>query len=132
MLAASARLPAWGTSRVSSEASNISTISTRTSQAPRQGIVSSSRNVPSNRADLVELDGLEVIVIIDNELDVMSPPPPDTVQSTGTLIDVAMMSHLPPNTRGDAETELRMDNICCSAHGLSVLVVGTVLSVCEN
>jgi 7,8-dihydropterin-6-yl-methyl-4-(beta-D-ribofuranosyl)aminobenzene 5'-phosphate synthase len=80
-------------------------------------------------ADLVELDGLEVTVIIDNELDVMSPPPPETVQNTGTLIDIAMMSRLPPNARGDAETELRMDNICCSAHGLSVLVVGTALSV---
>ncbi|KAL1956450.1 hypothetical protein VTO42DRAFT_7248 [Malbranchea cinnamomea] len=49
---------------------------------------------------LREIDSLDVVVLVDNELDVMSPPPPDTVQSNGT-------------TNGQ---------ICCSAHGLSVLV----------
>lgn len=73
---------------------------------------------------LVELDSLEITVIVDNELDVMSAPAPDTVQAHGMLGNIATESPHHVNDRGEASAELRMDQICCSAHGLSVLVVG--------
>ncbi|KMU76065.1 hypothetical protein CISG_05323 [Coccidioides immitis RMSCC 3703] len=71
---------------------------------------------------LVEVDSLEIVVIVDNELDVMSPPPPDTVQATGLMGNIALESPYDLHHRGDASKELRMDSICCSAHGLSVMI----------
>lgn len=72
---------------------------------------------------LEEVDSLEAIVIIDNELDPMSPAAPDTVQMTGLMGTIGMNSQHRLTDRGDAHAELRMDDICCSAHGLSILVV---------
>ena len=72
---------------------------------------------------LVELDSVEITVIIDNELDVMSPPAPETVESNGLLGNMAKESPYHLHDRGEASAELRMGQICCSAHGLSVLVV---------
>ncbi|KAI1933883.1 hypothetical protein LOZ66_006205 [Ophidiomyces ophidiicola] len=74
---------------------------------------------------LVEIDSLEITVIVDNELDVMSPPAPNTVQATGLLGNIAMESPYTLCNRGDASKELRMSNICCSAHGLSVMITAT-------
>lgn len=81
-------------------------------------------------SSLVEIDSLEALVIIDNELDPISPAPPDTVHFTGgSIAQIAMTTapKLPPGERGDAAVELRMDNLCCSAHGLSIMVVGEVI-----
>ncbi|KAJ5162268.1 hypothetical protein N7492_007660 [Penicillium capsulatum] len=75
--------------------------------------------------DLQEVDSLEAIVIIDNELDPMSPAAPDTVQMTGLMGTIAMNSPHPLDDRGEARAEMRMDDICCSAHGLSILVTAT-------
>jgi 7,8-dihydropterin-6-yl-methyl-4-(beta-D-ribofuranosyl)aminobenzene 5'-phosphate synthase len=82
-------------------------------------------------SSLVEVDSLEILVIIDNELDPMSPVAPDTVQATGNMGHIAMSTapRLAPGERGDAVAELRMENLCCSAHGLSIMVVCHVLSV---
>lgn len=71
------------------------------------------------------LDSLEVTVIIDNELDVMSPPPPtavDSILSHGSLGNISRESaHV---YRGNEEVrELKMESICCAAHGLSILLV---------
>ena len=79
----------------------------------------------STMANLVlqEVDSLEATVIIDNELDPMSPPAPDTVRIAGQMASIALGSEHTLNDRGDAHKELRMGDICCSAHGLSILVV---------
>ncbi|TKA74722.1 hypothetical protein B0A55_04044 [Friedmanniomyces simplex] len=72
-------------------------------------------------AKLVELDSLEVLVILDP----ISPCPNPAVQQSGSLKDLGISgSSIPTNDRGDAKTELRMDSICCSAHGLSLLITG--------
>lgn len=79
-------------------------------------------------SSLVEIDALDIQVIIDNELDPISPPSPDTVQVTGGLMGhIALFNGpaLPSGERGNAVKELRMDNICCSAHGLSIMVTAT-------
>lgn len=75
--------------------------------------------------DLQELDSLTVHVIVDNELDPISPGPPTLVEQSGNILNIALRSApLDPQSRGGAFRELRMDEICCSAHGLSLLIVG--------
>lgn len=81
--------------------------------------------------NLVEIDSLEIQVIIDNELDPMSPVQPETVQVTGgSMGHIALTTSpsLQPDERGGAIKELRMEDICCSAHGLSIMVVCAELS----
>lgn len=73
--------------------------------------------------NLQEVDSLEALVIIDNELDPLSPAAPDTVGVTGTMGTIALDSRHTLTDRGGACKELRMEDICCSAHGLSILVV---------
>ncbi|KZN94434.1 7,8-dihydropterin-6-methyl-4-(beta-D-ribofuranosyl)-aminobenzene-5'-phosphate synthase [Penicillium chrysogenum] len=75
--------------------------------------------------NLEEVDSLEAIVIIDNELDPLSPPAPDTVQVSGNLGAIAMGSKHTLTDRGDACKELRLEDVCCAAHGLSILVTAT-------
>ncbi|KAJ5377671.1 uncharacterized protein N7496_005080 [Penicillium cataractarum] len=78
-----------------------------------------------NSLHLQEVDSLEAIVIIDNELDPISPPAPNTVQVAGNLGTIGMNSMHKLTDRGSACKELRMEDICCSAHGLSILVTAT-------
>ncbi|KAJ5336458.1 hypothetical protein MYU51_017119 [Penicillium brevicompactum] len=80
---------------------------------------------PDDPVDLEEVDSLEAIVIIDNELDPLSPPAPDTVQISGNLGTIAMGSGHTPTDRGEAYKELRLEDVCCAAHGLSILVTAT-------
>ncbi|KAL5333878.1 cytochrome P450 [Aspergillus crustosus] len=75
--------------------------------------------------DLVEVDSLEAHIIIDNDLDPMSTIAPDTVQVSGLMGSLAMESPHHLDDRGDAHKELRMEDICCSAHGLSILLTAT-------
>ncbi|KAJ5594407.1 uncharacterized protein N7459_000615 [Penicillium hispanicum] len=75
--------------------------------------------------NLQEVDSLQATIIIDNDLDPMSPPAPDTVQVSGLMGTIAMKSPHALTDRGDAVKEVRMDDVCCSAHGLSILVTAT-------
>ncbi|CAI7572964.1 unnamed protein product [Penicillium palitans] len=81
-----------------------------------------SMEMPIN---LEEVDSLEAIVIIDNELDPLSPPAPGTVQISGNLGSIAMGSKHTLTDRGEACKELRLEDVCCAAHGLSILVTAT-------
>ena len=72
---------------------------------------------------LQEVDSLEAIVIIDNELDPLSPAAPNTVEVSGSLGAIAMGSKHTLTDRGEACKELRLEDVCCAAHGLSILVV---------
>ncbi|KAL4918584.1 cytochrome P450 [Aspergillus aurantiobrunneus] len=75
--------------------------------------------------NLVAIDSLEAHVLIDNELDPMSAIAPDTVQVSGTMGHLAMGSPHHLDDRGDAHKEIQMEDICCSAHGLSILLTAT-------
>ncbi|KAL2219278.1 metallo-beta-lactamase superfamily protein [Thermoascus aurantiacus ATCC 26904] len=77
------------------------------------------------RPPLVQVDALEALVIIDNELDPLSNAAPDTVHVSGSMAHLALSSPHRLRDRGDASRELRMDDICCAAHGLSILVTAT-------
>lgn len=74
-------------------------------------------------ADIVELDSLEILVIVDNELDPISPCPNETVQQSGGLRELGLGGAV-IDGRGGAKRELRMDSVCCSAHGLSLMITG--------
>ena len=79
----------------------------------------------ASTTDLVELDSLEILVIIDNELDPISQSPNPAVQQSGGIKDITMRAPpLPSGARGGSAAELRMDHICCSAHGLSLMITG--------
>jgi 7,8-dihydropterin-6-yl-methyl-4-(beta-D-ribofuranosyl)aminobenzene 5'-phosphate synthase len=75
-------------------------------------------------ASLVEVDSLEVLVIIDNELDpVLKYVDPPAVETFGNIGHIGMASPHRPQNRGVDCHELKMDQICCGAHGLSLMVV---------
>lgn len=72
---------------------------------------------------LVEIDSLEAVIVIDNEIDGMSTTQPNTVTNNGRLPNIAMSSSVTVENRGACQKEIRMEDICCGAHGLSVLLV---------
>ncbi|PGH21412.1 hypothetical protein AJ80_03329 [Polytolypa hystricis UAMH7299] len=76
---------------------------------------------------LIEIDRLEALVIIDNELDIMSPVHNTGVQAAGLMGNIALDSDSTDGHDDDrgGSRELRMERICCAAHGLSVLVTAT-------
>lgn len=70
---------------------------------------------------LVELDSLEILVIVDNEVDPISTYSVPGLETVGNIVD-----HVRPlvdAARGNAKLELRMDGLCCGAHGLSLMIV---------
>lgn len=72
---------------------------------------------------LVEVDSIEIKVIVDNEVDPISPSGNPAVQYAG-LMQGQPLDPLPPgDDRGGAQAELKMENICCAAHGLSLMIV---------
>ncbi|RAK78565.1 MBL fold metallo-hydrolase [Aspergillus fijiensis CBS 313.89] len=75
--------------------------------------------------NLVEVDSLEAVLLVDNDLDPMSTIAPDTVQVSGLMRTLATQSPHEISDRGDAHKELQMEDICCAAHGLSILVKAT-------
>lgn len=73
---------------------------------------------------LEELDSLEILVIVDNEVDPISKYPQEGLEAYGNLADIAKDSpYLPKDRGGQAVHEVRMDQICCGAHGLSLMIV---------
>jgi 7,8-dihydropterin-6-yl-methyl-4-(beta-D-ribofuranosyl)aminobenzene 5'-phosphate synthase len=75
---------------------------------------------------LAEIDALEVLVIVDNEVDPISSYKVPGLTVGGQLADVALLGPLHDGERGSAKFEIRMDNLCCGAHGLSLMIVGTL------
>ncbi|KAI1621248.1 beta-lactamase-like protein [Exophiala viscosa] len=73
-------------------------------------------------ASLIEVDALEVLVIVDNEVDPISSYNIPGLTVSGQLADIAPRAPLQDNDRGSAKFEIRLDNVCCGAHGLSLMV----------
>lgn len=71
---------------------------------------------------LVEVDSVEILVIIDNELDPISTYQIPGLTAEGNIMHIAFANSKPAVGRGPSTKELRMDNICCSAHGLSLMI----------
>lgn len=78
--------------------------------------------------ELLELDSLEITAIINDEIDLISPSQHPNVHQPGSFAGVPLeFHHTEPKwtkSRGGASMEMRMDSICCGAHGLSLLLAG--------
>jgi 7,8-dihydropterin-6-yl-methyl-4-(beta-D-ribofuranosyl)aminobenzene 5'-phosphate synthase len=83
-------------------------------------------------SSLVEVDSLEALVIIDNELDIMSWVKQDTLKVGGKWEDVGVSQPATLQSRGEAKKEIHMEDVCCGAHGLSIMLVGYLLSFMES
>jgi 7,8-dihydropterin-6-yl-methyl-4-(beta-D-ribofuranosyl)aminobenzene 5'-phosphate synthase len=73
---------------------------------------------------LIPLDTLDILAIVENETDPMSPAPP-CVTVTGRLGEVALgKGRLVGDVRGGGIVkEVAMEQLCCGAHGLSLMIV---------
>ncbi|KAG8161967.1 hypothetical protein KVR01_007732 [Diaporthe batatas] len=71
---------------------------------------------------LIEVDSVEIKVIVDNEVDPISPANNPAVQYPGYMQGVPLDSLPPEDHRSGAVAELKMGNICCGAHGLSLMI----------
>lgn len=81
---------------------------------------------------LVEVDSIDITVIVDNEVDPISPSNNPAVQYAGLLQGVPLDVLDPNDPRGGAQAELRMSSICCGAHGLSLLIASPICSLLRN
>lgn len=72
---------------------------------------------------LVEVDSIEIKVIVDNEVDPISPSNNPNVQYAGLLRGPPLDPLPAGDDRGGAKAEMKMENICCAAHGLSLMIV---------
>ena len=71
---------------------------------------------------LLEVDSIEIKVIVDNEVDPISPPNNPAVQYPGYMQGIPLDSIPSDDSRNGAVAELRMGSICCGAHGLSLMI----------
>lgn len=73
---------------------------------------------------LVPLDNLDILAIVDNEVDPMSTPPA-SIKVVGRLPEIAFgKGKLITEGRGDKPVkEVAMEQLCCGAHGLSLMLV---------
>lgn len=76
---------------------------------------------------LVEVDSLEIHVLVNDEIDQISPSPNPRVQHKQSFAGVPLSRVPDPTARGGANWEMPMRNICCGAHGLSLFIVSIVV-----
>lgn len=76
---------------------------------------------------LAEIDNLEIHVIVNDELDPISPSVNPAVQVASSFMGIPLSPLDHDSDRGGAQMEMRMENICCAAHGISLLLVGHLL-----
>ncbi|KAE8450799.1 hypothetical protein EG329_005712 [Mollisiaceae sp. DMI_Dod_QoI] len=79
----------------------------------------------SQPLNLVEIDSLEAVVIVDNDIDILSTIPPNTVTNSGRMPNLSLSQPDDVQARGECKKEIPMEAICCGAHGLSILVTAT-------
>lgn len=81
---------------------------------------------------LIEVDSIDIKVLVDNEVDPITPSNNPAVEYRG-LMQGVLLDPLPSNGhRGGAQAELSMSNICCGAHGLSLMIVRNLLPFSAN
>ncbi|KAF4473511.1 7, 8-dihydropterin-6-methyl-4-(beta-D-ribofuranosyl)- aminobenzene-5 -phosphate synthase [Fusarium agapanthi] len=71
---------------------------------------------------LIEVDSLDIHVLINDEIDQISPSPNLRVQHAQSFAGVPLSPVSDPSSRGGARLEMPMRNICCGAHGLSLFI----------
>lgn len=78
---------------------------------------------------LKPLDTLEILAIVDNEVDPISKSPA-CVSAVGGLGAVAMQKGKDVGDRrgGGVVKEVAMEQVCCGAHGLSLMIVSNIIT----
>ncbi|KAK8140236.1 hypothetical protein PG984_000302 [Apiospora sp. TS-2023a] len=72
---------------------------------------------------LVEVDSLIIRAIVNDEIDQISPSPHPGIRHPSSFMGAPLtILDSPPADRGGATREMRMDTLCCGAHGLSLLI----------
>ncbi|KAK6841292.1 hypothetical protein PG990_006697 [Apiospora arundinis] len=73
---------------------------------------------------LVEVDSITIQVIVNDEIDQISPSPHPGVRHPQSFMGAPLttLSSADITDRGGATREMRMDTLCCGAHGLSLLI----------
>lgn len=74
---------------------------------------------------LVEVDSLTIHAIVNDEIDQISPSPHPGVKHPQSFTGAPLTSLADGVRRGGATKEMRMDTLCCGAHGLSLLITAT-------
>lgn len=77
---------------------------------------------------MFEIDSLDIHVIVNDELDPISPSPAAAVKVASRSMGISRFSA----RNGGVTTEMRMEGICCAAHGISLLLVGFLFSHVVN
>lgn len=72
---------------------------------------------------LVEVDNIEIVVLVNDEIDYISPSPNAHVKHTQSFRGAPVDVIPDPASRGGAKVEFPMRNLCCGALGLSLLIV---------
>ena len=73
--------------------------------------------------NLTEVDSVEVTIIVNDEIDLISHSPHPVVKHAGSFMGVTLTPLSEDTNLGGAKSQMRMDNICCGAHGFSTLIV---------
>ncbi|KAK7738306.1 hypothetical protein SLS62_011411 [Diatrype stigma] len=83
-----------------------------------------SPQAPPPLPTLVEVDSITIHAIVNDEIDQISPSPHPGVQHAQSFMGAPLtpLSACDAQQRGGAATEMRMDTLCCGAHGLSLLI----------
>ncbi|KAF2737985.1 metallo-beta-lactamase superfamily protein [Polyplosphaeria fusca] len=82
---------------------------------------------------LVQLDSLEILAIVDNEVDPISAAPA-CVTATGNLGQVGFGKGKPVGDErgGGTVLEVAMEQLCCGAHGLSLMLTATANGISKT
>lgn len=76
-----------------------------------------------SKYNLVEVDTLDFLTIVNDEMDNISHSPNPAVKAGGSFMHIPLTDVQNPQAYGGAKKQMRMDNICCGAHGLSLMIV---------
>ncbi|KAI1139736.1 Metallo-hydrolase/oxidoreductase [Hypoxylon sp. FL0543] len=74
---------------------------------------------------LAEVDSLTIQAIVNDEIDQISPSPHPAVKHPQSFMGAPLRPLAEGTERGGAKLQMRMDTLCCGAHGLSLLITVT-------
>jgi hypothetical protein len=86
-------------------------------------ICQTNKKISLMSSSIVEVDSLEITVIVENEVDVMSAIAPGTVDDSRRLLNIALGESKKTQVGATSIDMMPMESICCGAHGLSVMIV---------
>ncbi|KAI2611429.1 Metallo-hydrolase/oxidoreductase [Hypoxylon fragiforme] len=79
----------------------------------------------TSSSQLVEVDSLTIHAIVNDEIDQISPSAHPAVKHPQSFMGAPLRPLADDDQRGGAKLQMRMDTLCCGAHGLSLLITVT-------